>query len=122
MNPFLELPIVIRVQQKNTVNLKGGWLKKKSVSTTNYSEVVVTGRILPGEIAAHHADEQNRSVLYMRNGNCVTTLLTANDIDSARQIYDQMLKKNPGRTENLQIVQKPPVEKKEKIEAEKPAA
>ena len=90
MNPFLEIPIVIG--------------KKQFFKRYERKSVL---RILPGEIAAHHPDDYGRTVIILKSGVKITSLLSAADLDEARQVYDQCVKKNPGRNNNLQIIQRP---------------
>lgn len=90
MNPFLEIPIVIG---------------KRSLFKQGERKAVL--RILPGEIAAHHPDEYGRTVIIFKSGVKITTLLSSADVDEARQVYDECVKKNPGRNNNLQIIQRP---------------
>jgi hypothetical protein len=107
MNPFLEIPLVRHLEKPMTIKTRNRWFGKKTIQFTDTAQAVITGRVLPGEIVAHYPDENNHTVLLLRSGATVTTMLSPADVDAARQVYDQMMKKNPGRNENLQIVRKP---------------
>lgn len=84
MNPFVEIPVII----------KTGILSKPKI---------VTGRILPGEISFHNPIK-NGSLIVLRSGAMLKTSLNSSAIDTMRQVYDTMMKSNPGRVENMQMV------------------
>lgn len=97
MNPFLEIPVMS----------PGGFLGTSK-------EVV--GRILPGEIAFHQPYGKGKTLIVLKSGHGVITTLDPASLDAARQTYEVVLKKNPGRTNNLQIVRNPNKAKTEPVE------
>lgn len=90
MNPFLEIPAVERIAVKG--------LFGKKIAVKHF-----TARILPGEIVGHKPNGGG-SILFLRSGHIIETTLSQDTVDDARQTYDVIMKKNPGRTENLCIV------------------
>ena len=84
MNPFVEIPVIV----------KKSFGRKKEV----------TGRILIGEISCHYPLNKKSSLIILKSGASLITALDSASLDMARQVYDKMMKQNPGRTENLQIV------------------
>lgn len=90
MNPFLEIPAVERIAVKG--------LFGKKIAIKHF-----TARILPGEIVGHKPNGSG-SILFLRSGHTIETTLPQDTVDEARQTYDVIMKKNPGRTENLCIV------------------
>jgi hypothetical protein len=105
MNPFLEIPFV--VSKARTVKRSKGLFNRETETRTEYDHKIVTGRVMPGEIAAHHPSAENAgTVIILKSGQSFVTTLSCADVDAARQVYDSMIKKNPGRTNNLQIIPK----------------
>lgn len=88
MNPFLEIPVIA----------PNGFLG---------ADKEVVGRILPGEIAFHQPYGKGKTLIVLKSGHRVFTSLDPASLDAARQTYEVVLKKNPGRTNNLQIVRNP---------------
>ena len=98
MNPFLEIPVIVTSVRTET--------ERKLFSTETKrieTHEVVTGRILPGEISYHRPDGKN-TLIILRNGAWVYTTLTSQQIDRARVLYEQAMKADQKRTENLCIV------------------
>jgi hypothetical protein len=105
MNPFLEIPIVS--SSERTVKRSKGLFNRTTETSTEYDHKITTGRVMPGEIAAHYPSLNLKgTIIILKSGYSFVTTLTCADVDAARQVYEQMIKKNPGRTNNLQIIPK----------------
>ncbi len=101
MNPFLELPMIVTEPKRPTLR----WFL--GLSQTKAKKEVV-GRLMPGDIAAHHPNGDGTTRIILKSGQVLHTPLPCEDVDAARQTYDVVIRKNPGRTNNLQIVRKRP--------------
>lgn len=97
MNPFLEIPVIL---EKQTAVKSGAFGKKLIVREA----VEATGRILPGEIAAHYPTAEGGAVLVLKSGVTIVTSLSCDDIDTARQRWESYLKANPKQTANVVLV------------------
>lgn len=96
MNPFLELPAVEEIY----ITEPGGLFSRPKTKTQRLD---YTARVLPGEITATKKGKYG-TVLLLRHGHKIETTLNQETIDMARQTYDVVMRKNPGRTENLVMV------------------
>lgn len=88
MNPLLEIPVILAGKDENT------------------PEQAVTGRINPGEIAYYYPGYNFGAIVVMKSGNSFLTTWSADELDHARIVYYDFIKKNPTNRMNVRMVQK----------------
>lgn len=90
MNPFLEIPVCLAGKADDP----------------EQPEKIVTGRVLPGEIAFHYPGYHWGSVVVLKSGYTFLTTLESANIDAARQAYADIMTKNPNNKNNIQLTPK----------------
>lgn len=90
MNPLLEIPVCLPGKEDDP----------------DQPEKVVTGRISPGEIAFYYPGYHWGSVVVLKCGSSLLTTWSAEELDHARAVYYEFVKRNPNTKLNVQMVLK----------------
>lgn len=88
MNPLLEIPVILAGKDENT------------------PEQVVIGRISPGEISHYYPGYDFGAIVVMKSGSSFLTTWSAEDLDHARVVYYDFVKRNPTNRMNVQMIPK----------------
>ena len=92
MNPLLAIPVI----------LAGG----KDADGDDKPEKVVIGRISPGEISHYYPGYDFGAIVVMKSGSSFLTTWSAEDLDHARVVYYDFVKRNPTNRMNVQMIPK----------------